>query len=150
MTCQKLDVLSQLSDHYQRSVGNPLCEQSVLSTGFKDLMNIRITINMSLHHSSDGHMKYVLLLPGSSSRPPLTPILTTLQNTLNGPKKMNDEPNNSVTESKPQSQRATVPTVNVDDEPTMVIRSEKDTTLHDTAVMKLVQSQETTPSSNAG
>ena len=58
-------------------------------------------------------------------------------NYINGPKKINDEPNNSVTESK-QSQRAPVPTVNVDDDPTIVIQSEKDMKTHEAAVMKLM------------
>ena len=65
-------------------------------------------------------------------------------NYINGPKKMNDEPNNSVTESK-QSQRAPVPTVNVDDEPTIVIQSEKDMKMHEAAVMKLMAALPSNP-----
>ena len=65
-------------------------------------------------------------------------------NYINGPKKINDEPNNSVTESK-QSQRAPVPTVNVDDEPTIVIQSEKDMKMHEAAVMKLMAALPSNP-----
>ena len=65
-------------------------------------------------------------------------------NYINGPKKIKDEPNNSVTESK-QSQRAPVPTVKVNDEPTIVIQSEKDMKLHEAAVMKLMAALPSNP-----
>ena len=56
---------------------------------------------------------------------------------MNGPKTSSDDPNKSVTEPKPQSQRAPAHTVNIDDEPTIVVQPMKDMILHETAVMEL-------------
>ena len=59
-------------------------------------------------------------------------------NYINGPKKINDEPNYSNTEVKPKSRRPPVPTIMVDNEPTIVIQSEKDMKKHEAAIMKIM------------
>ena len=66
-------------------------------------------------------------------------------NYMNGPNKMNGEPNNYATEFIPQSQRAPVPTINVDDVPTIVILPQKDMKLQETVIMKLMAALPSNP-----
>ena len=66
-------------------------------------------------------------------------------NYIIGLQKINDEPNDSNTEVKPESQRPHVSTVMANNEPTIVIQSEKDMEKHAAAVMKIVASLPSDP-----
>ena len=63
---------------------------------------------------------------------------------INGPAKATDEPNDNSTKSS-KSHKAPVPVTDIDDAPTIVIRSEKDMKKHEAAVMKLMAALPSNP-----